>query len=261
MSARSDLARLLRMKRFLSMRLAGRWLVDLIPFGKGPVERIGSACVLSAVFFFAVMAAAMLSGTPPAWGVTVAVGAFVAAATTLLVFVLGKPDDEVREEVDDLAEPIAEARAEVEHDEKEEAGRKRVEADDREDDDREDDRRERRTPRRARPVDDERDEPRRRESRRDDRREERRDDRPSRRDDYRPEPARQKRGVSRGIAALLSFLFVGAGQIAQGRVLTGLTWFFGVLFLYACSPCSFFTTTIVGIILHVICILDAAAHE
>ncbi len=282
--AKQGLNRLTRRRRFLSMRMAARTIVDALRFGRGSVERIGAACVLSAVFFFAVALATHLAGMPTALGVTVAVGAFAAAATTLLVFVLGQADDDTRAEIDALAEPIAEARADVERDEREAAGRKRLEDDDDQDDDQGDekdegDRRDRRAPRRDRPSEPGRNEP----------RDRRREDRPSRgrpqarcpycRDDidrdavkcpscgewvddaYRPKPPKAKRGVSRGIAALLSFLLVGAGQIAQGRVLAGVMWMFSVLILYAFSPCSFFTTTIVGIILHVVCILDAAAHE
>lgn len=59
---------------------------------------------------------------------------------------------------------------------------------------------------------------------------------------------------SPGIAALLSFIIPGAGQMYKGNVLSGLLWFFFVLFGY-------FLFIIPGLILHLICIITATTGD
>lgn len=59
---------------------------------------------------------------------------------------------------------------------------------------------------------------------------------------------------SPGIAALLSFLIPGAGQIYKGRVLEGLVWFVAVTIGY-------FLLLFPGLFLHFICILTAASGD
>ncbi len=54
-----------------------------------------------------------------------------------------------------------------------------------------------------------------------------------------------------GVAALLSFFFPGLGQMYKGQVLKGFAWMFIVLFGYSCL--------IPGFILHIICIFGAAS--
>ena len=63
-------------------------------------------------------------------------------------------------------------------------------------------------------------------------------------------PAMPKQQWVPGIAALLSFLIPGAGQVYKGNVLRGILWF-----LFACLGYAIFTFP--GIILHVICIFMA----
>lgn len=53
-----------------------------------------------------------------------------------------------------------------------------------------------------------------------------------------------------GIAALLSLLLPGAGQIYKGKLLTGLLWLIVV-------PAGYFLLILPGAILHVICIFTA----
>lgn len=55
---------------------------------------------------------------------------------------------------------------------------------------------------------------------------------------------------SKGIAAVLSFLIPGLGQIYCGRLLRGLIWLIFVIGGYA-------MLIVPGIILHIFCILDA----
>jgi TM2 domain-containing membrane protein YozV len=57
---------------------------------------------------------------------------------------------------------------------------------------------------------------------------------------------------SNGVAALLSLLIPGAGQMYKGSVGTGLVWMFVVVIGY----CAFIVP---GVILHLICILMAAS--
>jgi hypothetical protein len=59
---------------------------------------------------------------------------------------------------------------------------------------------------------------------------------------------------SPGVAAVLSFFWPGVGQMYKGEVLAGIVWFFLVVFAYALC-------FIPGIVLHVICIFDAASER
>ena len=59
---------------------------------------------------------------------------------------------------------------------------------------------------------------------------------------------------SPGIAALLSFIIPGAGQMYKGNVAAGLLWLFFVVVGYA-----FFI--IPGLILHLICIITATSGD
>jgi hypothetical protein len=62
-------------------------------------------------------------------------------------------------------------------------------------------------------------------------------------------PARQ---WSPGIAALLSFVIPGAGQMYKGKVGAGLLWFVAVVIGYI-------LLIVPGIILHLVCIFNAAS--
>lgn len=63
-----------------------------------------------------------------------------------------------------------------------------------------------------------------------------------------------KKTWSPGIAALLSLVFPGAGQIYKGQVAAGLLWFFFVIGGY-------FMFIIPGLVLHIVCIFAAATSE
>ena len=64
----------------------------------------------------------------------------------------------------------------------------------------------------------------------------------------------QARKWSPGVAALLSFLIPGAGQMYKGHVGAGLAWLFFVFVGY-----SLFIVP--GLVLHLICILTAATGD
>lgn len=66
-----------------------------------------------------------------------------------------------------------------------------------------------------------------------------------------PQPARK---WSPGIAALLSFLIPGAGQMYKGKVVAGLIWFFVVIIGYI-------LLVLPGLVLHLICIVTAASGD
>ncbi|RPD99155.1 hypothetical protein EGM88_03960 [Aureibaculum marinum] len=59
---------------------------------------------------------------------------------------------------------------------------------------------------------------------------------------------------SPGIAALLSFLIPGAGQMYKGNVLAGLLWLVSVFIGY-------FFLIVPGLILHLICIITATTGD
>jgi TM2 domain-containing membrane protein YozV len=61
-----------------------------------------------------------------------------------------------------------------------------------------------------------------------------------------------QRAWSPGIAGLLSFIIPGAGQMYQGKVVQGLFWF-------VCVVVGYFALVLPGIVLHLCCILAAAA--
>jgi len=67
-------------------------------------------------------------------------------------------------------------------------------------------------------------------------------------------PEQKIRKWSPGIAALLSFLIPGAGQMYKGNVGSGLAWLVFVVIGY-------FLLFIPGIILHLICIFAAASGD
>ena len=67
-----------------------------------------------------------------------------------------------------------------------------------------------------------------------------------------------------GVAAVLSFLIPGLGQIYKGQVLGGLVWLFLVGGIYVVSAitigcCIGLFGIIIGIVLHLMCVFDAAS--
>jgi TM2 domain-containing membrane protein YozV len=69
-----------------------------------------------------------------------------------------------------------------------------------------------------------------------------------------PQPPRGERKWSPGIAAVLSFLIPGVGQMYKGEVGSGILWFIFVIIGY-------FIFIIPGFILHIVCILTAASGD
>ena len=65
---------------------------------------------------------------------------------------------------------------------------------------------------------------------------------------------RPVRSWSPGVAALLSLLIPGAGQIYKGRVGAGLLWLLFVAIGYA-------MLVVPGLVLHLVCVINAAAVE
>ncbi len=59
---------------------------------------------------------------------------------------------------------------------------------------------------------------------------------------------------SRGVAILFNLFWPGIGQIYQGRAFAGLFFMFG-------TPIGYLFLLIPGMILHLICILDAALYR
>ena len=59
---------------------------------------------------------------------------------------------------------------------------------------------------------------------------------------------------SKGVAALLSFVIPGAGQMYKGQILNGLVWLVAVFVGY-------FVFIVPGIILHILCIFGAASGD
>lgn len=53
-----------------------------------------------------------------------------------------------------------------------------------------------------------------------------------------------------GVAASLSFLIPGLGQIYRRKIPQGYCWFFGTIFAYFCL-------FVPGVITHIICVCDA----
>ena len=66
--------------------------------------------------------------------------------------------------------------------------------------------------------------------------------------------APQQRLWSPGVAAVLSFLIPGLGQMYKGRIIRGLLWLLIVLAGYAAF-------VIPGLVLHFVCILMAASGD
>ncbi|GHB52831.1 hypothetical protein [Mongoliitalea lutea] len=66
--------------------------------------------------------------------------------------------------------------------------------------------------------------------------------------------ATQERKWSPGVAALLSFIIPGAGQMYKGNIFTGLVWLIFVIIGYM-------ALVLPGIILHLICIISATSGD
>ena len=67
-------------------------------------------------------------------------------------------------------------------------------------------------------------------------------------------PVERRQRWNPGVAAILSFLIPGTGQMYKGQVANGLAWFVMVLIGYVLF-------IIPGLVLHVCCVLGAASGE
>jgi predicted nucleic acid-binding Zn ribbon protein len=67
-------------------------------------------------------------------------------------------------------------------------------------------------------------------------------------------PEQKLRKWSPGIAALLSFLIPGAGQLYKGNIVSGLLWF-------AFVGIGYFLIILPGILLHIVCIFAATSGD
>lgn len=65
--------------------------------------------------------------------------------------------------------------------------------------------------------------------------------------------ARQRKWIP-GVAAVLSLVIPGSGQMYKGKIGTGIFWFILVIIGYCCF-------VIPGIILHIVCIVTAASGD
>jgi TM2 domain-containing membrane protein YozV len=73
---------------------------------------------------------------------------------------------------------------------------------------------------------------------------------------FRPQPVQAPAPQlwSQGVAALLSFIIPGAGQMYRGKVLAGIVWLIAV-------GCGYAFLILPGIILHIICIATAYSGD
>lgn len=234
--------------KIIDMRRAARWVLDQFRFGSGGAERLAAALVLGAVFFLGLLGATAASRMPTGIVFSVSGLALGTVVLTSAALVLGPSDtDLVRhraEAVEALdAERVRAAELKAEIAERD-AEREAKEAE-------REERRRRMCPYcggRIRPwaakcpqCHEYLDEELARE----------------RQEAMRPKP-------NTGVAAVLSFLIPGLGQIYKGQVLGGLVWFFLVQSIYVTSLitigcCIGFLGIPVVIVLHLICIFDAAS--
>jgi hypothetical protein len=222
------------------IRQTARKAFDLTRLGTGPAERLISAMVLGAAFFFVVLLLAHLVGLGRGYVVGLALVAFVTVMATSAVLVLWKSDAELeeqaprlREELGELRVAALEAKAQREAEEALRAAEREVEEE------------RRAAERAARPrycpyckeviqkyavkcrhcgeiLDEE----------------------------LRAE--RRPQHWNPGVAAVLSFLWPGVGQMYKGQILNGFAWMFVVALGYGCC-------LVPGFILHVLCVFGAAS--
>lgn len=63
------------------------------------------------------------------------------------------------------------------------------------------------------------------------------------------------------IAAICSFFIPGLGQLVQGRLIKAILFFLIISVMYGISPFTLFISAVIGFILHVWCIIDAAKFQ
>jgi hypothetical protein len=242
------------------IRQTARSAFDLTQFGHGSPERLCSALILGAVFFFATLLICVLCNLPPHYVILLSSVALVSVMAASAILILGKTDVELDEATPKLKLELAalhdriavlkrqealqwenELRAQLEEEAREEAAEAARIA--------EEERRAKEYAARPRPcpfckeiihgqalkckhcgelLD--------RELRYD-------------RDRLR---FRQQQRWNPGVAAVLSFFWPGLGQMYKGQVLNGFVWMFFVLvgYVFCLVP---------GFILHVFCVFGAAS--
>ena len=229
------------------IRQTARKAFDLTRLGNGPAERLCSALILGAVFFFVVLLLAHLAKLKTAYALGAAGVAIVSVMASSGVLVLWKSDVDLKKEGSRLSKELAdlryavfEARAEREAEEVLQVAEREAEETERES---EEAARPRRTATRCpfcREVIRKRalkckhcgeilDE--------------------DLRAEHRPHPQQR---WNPGVAAVLSFFWPGLGQIYKSQILNGFAWMFLVLLGYACC-------VLPGFFLHVCCIFGAAS--
>lgn len=260
MSARSellDVRRLLRRciirQKTIGVRLAARWAFDLPKFGDGPVERIAVSLILAAVFGFTTFGLSHLMVMETKERFLFGGVAFATVLLTSAVLVLwGRDDDELAKrklELEAQSLWLRQCKAELED------MISVQEADARYQEERETEWRERNKPK-------------------------------TKRCDYCREvisiralkcprcneyldaqlaEERKPQTWNPGIAAVLSFVIPGLGQIYKGQVVGGLAWIAAVYGTYILSGLLMCCGGLgllglpIGMILHVICLFDAAS--
>lgn len=241
--ARSRVRTLSRRLRLLDMRRSARWVLDQFRFGTGSAERLAAATVLAVLLVLAVLGAAAALRLPAPFVLAVGGVVLLTAVVTSGVLVLTPPDGELAGRREELVKQLATATDDL--DDAEEAAAE------------EEDRRERRAERRRVPCKycgaDVRPEakkcPHCREILDNDLARER-------------ELARRPKANS-GVAAVLSFFVPGVGQLYKGETLSGLMWFVAVQGTYVAGLLTLmcligFAIVPVAILLHLLCVFDAA---
>lgn len=269
--ARSRVRQLLLRLRLIDMKRSARWVLDQSRFGSGAFERLIAATILAVLFFFGILGASVATGSATETALILGGVALGTAVVTSTVLVLGPSDDglvklrnTVVDELDTESVRAAELKEQV-------AERKADEAD-------------RRAEKKAKEAKLTAKRKTEEEIRREEQEERRRRTCPYCGGQIRPsskkcphcheyldeELAREREAAMRpkantGVAAVLSFFWPGLGQIYKGQVLAGLLWWFLIIGIYAASLaltaacCIGFLGLPVGIVLHLICIFDAAS--
>lgn len=248
----------LRLK-IIDLRRSARWVLDRFQFGSGVAERLIAALIFAAIFFLGLLGVAATVGLPTSTGLILGGLALGTALVTSTVLVLGPADNNLIQERIALVEELDREAVRMAELKEEDAERQAEKSD-------------RRSQRQA-------DQP----DRLAQREERRRRSCPFCGDriqlwamkcpnchEYLSEELAREREEARqpehntGVAAVLSFLIPGLGQIYKGQILAGLVWFFVTQGTLAFSMltlgcCVGFAGIPFAILLRILCIFDAAS--
>jgi hypothetical protein len=228
LAAEREVRRLSTRSWWLDTSRAARRVTDLMHFGSGTAERLAATLVIGAGFLLLFLGGAVAAGAPPKYGAAAGVGSLVVGLVLTTALVTGRSDEALEKAAVSTRTELAAARREALLARREEAAEGAARA-----------RRPRSCPycRELIPasalkcshcgeiVD----------------------------EDWRREREEELRPQSNpGVAAVLSFLFPGLGQLYRGRVASGLIWFVCVLVGYVCC-------ILPGFVLHWLCIFSAAS--